>query len=160
MPLRHWLAKTARKKKNTKEKKDRGTTWIVIAFRPVCCLLFLAEITFFALLGGKEEDLRKTKTAFLARFQLHLLGDIFYYKTGQKWHFWPKRRRQIGLMPNHSIQARRIQISNQYDNHPWAALEQSSPLPPIPCLAAPCRQNIWAYASNVSCKHPTQEPKS
>ena len=31
----------------------------IYAFRPVCCLLFLAETTFFALLGGKEEDLRR-----------------------------------------------------------------------------------------------------
>ena len=38
------------------------------AFRPVCCLLFLAETTFFALFRGKEEDVRKTKNAFLARF--------------------------------------------------------------------------------------------
>ena len=43
-------------------------TYIYIAFRPVCCLLFLAEATFFTLFGGEEEDLRTTKYAFWARF--------------------------------------------------------------------------------------------
>ena len=28
----------------------------LFAFRPVCCLLFLAETTFFAVFWGKEED--------------------------------------------------------------------------------------------------------
>ena len=63
---------------------EDGVFWkIFFAFTPVCCLLFLAEITFFAILGGKEEDLRKTTNAFLARFQLHFWGAFFTIKLGK-----------------------------------------------------------------------------
>ena len=46
----------------------------ICAFRPVCCLLFLAEITCFALLGGKEEDLRKTRKRIFGTASTTLLG--------------------------------------------------------------------------------------
>ena len=53
------------------------------AFRPVCCLLFPAETTFFALFRGEEEGLRKAKKCFFGTFSTALFGGHFYYKTGQ-----------------------------------------------------------------------------
>ena len=57
-----------------------------VAFRPVCCLLSLVEISFFFCpFWGKRRRFRENKkNAFLARFQLHFFGGIFYDKTGQK----------------------------------------------------------------------------
>ena len=71
--------------------------------RPICCLLFWAETTFFAFSGEKEEDLR-TKHAFLARFATVLVsifwgGPFLPIKMGTFWDFWPTCRLQTGLMP-------------------------------------------------------------
>ena len=56
-------------------------------------------MTFFALFGGKKK-IQGNKNACLARFQLHFLGGVFYYKTGQTCFFAPKYRRQTGLTPH------------------------------------------------------------
>ena len=63
-----------------------GVRWCLrwqchIAFRPVCCLLLLAETTHFAFSGGNEEDWRTTKNAFW-RVWCPLFWAMVDYKTG------------------------------------------------------------------------------
>ena len=64
------------------------------------CLLFLAEITFWALFWAKKKIEGKQKMHVWHVFNYtFFLGGGVHYKTGQKWHFWPKCGRQTGLTP-------------------------------------------------------------
>ena len=61
----------------------------IFAFRPLLLPTFPSCKNIFALLWGKEEeDLRESKNACLARFQLHSLGGIFHCKIGHNLIFF------------------------------------------------------------------------
>ena len=56
----------------------------IYAFRPMCCLLFLAGTTHFAFFRvGQEEEVGATKNAFLARFGVHFSGLFLTIKLGK-----------------------------------------------------------------------------
>ena len=55
----------------------------IYAFRPICCLLFLAEKTHFAYFGGKRRRFKDNKNACLARFGVHFFCAIFDNETGE-----------------------------------------------------------------------------
>ena len=72
----------------------------MFAFRPICCLLFSAETTHFPFFGGKRRRIKDNKNAFLAHFEVQFFWAVLTIKLGKFSHFWPKCRRQIGLMPH------------------------------------------------------------
>ena len=50
----------------------------IYAFRPICCLLFIANTTHFANFGGKRRRFKDNqKIACLARFGVHFFWAIF-----------------------------------------------------------------------------------
>ena len=63
--------------------EPKSLSLYIFAFRPICCLLFLAETTHFAFFGGKRRRIKDNKNAFLARFGVHFSCAIFDYKTGE-----------------------------------------------------------------------------
>ena len=58
----------------------------------------IRQTALFALVGGTEEELRTTRTTFLARFWVHFCWAILTIKLGKFRHVWPKCRLQTGLI--------------------------------------------------------------
>ena len=59
----------------------------IYAFRPICCLLFLAEATHFAFFGGKCIRIKDNKNAFLAHFGVQkciFCCPYFFYVSHRK----------------------------------------------------------------------------